>query len=137
MTIWRTYYHLVWATRDRAPLITEQVEAELYGYIQAKSKSLDCPCHALGGIADHIHLIVSIPPSRAVADFVMRIKGSSSHHLNQIHLNQRFAWQREYGLFSLGAQQLERAIAYVAQQKHHHATQTLINALEPDRLAQD
>ena len=131
MTFWRTYYHLVWATRNRDPLITETIEAELYGYIQAKAKSLNCPIHAIGGMADHIHLIVSIPPSRAIADFVMRIKGSSSHHLNHTYPNQTFAWQREYGVFSLGGKQLQGAIVYVQNQKQHHTNQTVIASLEP------
>jgi putative transposase len=132
MTLWRTYYHLVWATRNRAPLITEALEADLYDQIQAKAKLLHCPIHAIGGIADPIHLIVSIPPNLAIADFVMRIKGSSSHHLNRTHLNQTFAWQREYGVFSLGAKQLEAAVIYVERQKQHHADQTFIRSLEPD-----
>jgi putative transposase len=131
MTLWRTYYHLVWATRDRAPLITNDLEAELYDYIQAKLKSLNCPFHAIGGIADHLHLIISIPPSLSIADVVMRIKGSSSHHINSKYPNQSFAWQREYGVFSLGGKQLETAIAYVNYQKKHHAEQTLITSLEP------
>lgn len=135
MTLWRTYYHLVWATRNREPLITETIELELYGYIQTKAKSLNCPVHAIGGTVDHIHLIVSIPPNRAVADFVMRIKGSSSHHLNHTYPNQTFAWQWEYGVFSLGAKQLQSAIAYVQRQKQHHANQTLIAVLEPQSLS--
>ncbi|WP_416666382.1 IS200/IS605 family transposase [Egbenema bharatensis] len=134
MTVWRTYYHLVWATHDRAPLITEAVEAELYSYIQAKIRSLHCPMHAIGGVADHLHLVVSIPPSQSIADFVKRIKGSSSHHLNRTFPQQTFAWQREYGVFSLGGKQLDRAIAYVNDQKHHHATGNLILGLEPETL---
>ncbi|NET37335.1 MAG: IS200/IS605 family transposase [Cyanothece sp. SIO1E1] len=135
MTLWRTYYHLVWATRDRTPLITESLELELYRYIEAKTKSLDCLFHAIGGVADHIHLIVSIPPSCSIADFVKRIKGSSSHHINQSFRYQTFAWQREYGVFSLGGKQMERAIAYVQQQKQHHHNGTLIFGLEPNAFS--
>ena len=90
MTLWRTYYHLVWATDDRAPLITDLVEDELYRYMAAKTRSLDCLFHAVGGMADHVHLVVSIPPSRAIADFVKRIKGSSSRHINLMFPEQSF-----------------------------------------------
>jgi putative transposase len=135
MTVWKTYYHLVWATRDRAPLITEVLEAELYRYIQGKTRSLDCLFHAVNGMPDHLHLVVSIPPSRAISDFVMRIKGSSSHHINQTYPLQTFAWQREYGVFSLGSKQLDQAIAYVEQQKQHHSNRTLIDGLEPSILS--
>ena len=134
MTLWRTYYHLVWATRDRTPLITNALEPELYRFIKAKSLSLNCPFYAIGGIADHIHLLVSIPPSLAISDFVKRIKGSSSRHINCMFTQQTFAWQREYGVFSLGRKQLDQAVSYVLQQKHHHQNQTLIPLLEPATL---
>lgn len=132
MTLWRTYYHLVWATVDRAPLITTSLEPELYAYLEVKIRSLGCLFHAVGGMADHLHLVVSIPPSCAIADFVKRVKGSSSRHLNLTFPDQTFAWQREYGVFSLGGKQLAGASAYVQNQKQHHAEHSLIRGLEPE-----
>jgi putative transposase len=134
MTFWRTYYHLVWSTSDRLPLITENIEVELYNYIRYKCHTLNCPLHAIGGINDHIHMVISIPPSMAVSDLVKRIKGSSSHFVNQAKLEPdfKFAWQREYGLFSLGGQQLDRAVSYVNNQKEHHARGLTQRFLEPD-----
>ncbi len=134
MTFWRTYYHLVWSTFDRLPLITENVEVELYNYIRSKCHTLNCPLHGIGGISDHIHIVISIPPSMAISDFVKRIKGSSSHFVNQTKLDPetKFAWQKEYGVFSLGGQQLDRAITYVNNQKQHHAQGSIERYLEPD-----
>ena len=134
MTFWRTYYHIVWATKDRLPLLTENIEVELYNYIKNKCHALDCPLHAIGGINDHIHIVVSIPPSLAISEFVRLVKGSSSHFVNQTQLNResKFAWQREYGVFSLGGQQLDRAIGYVNNQKQHHAQGSIERFLEPD-----
>jgi putative transposase len=134
MTFWRTYYHLVWATHNRHPFITPTIESELYSYVESKIRSLDCPFHTIGGIEDHIHLVVSIPPSLSIADFVKRIKGSSSHHINKAFPQQKFAWQNEYGVFSLGGKQLETAIVYVRNQKEHHQERSLIHGLEPDTL---
>src|SRR5215211_3125135 len=82
MALWRLYYHLIWATRDRDPLIGADIEQELYGYIVGKSNALESITHAIGGVQDHIHLVVSIPPKLSIADFVKGIKGSSAHHLN-------------------------------------------------------
>lgn len=135
MTYWRTYYHLVWATHNRQPFVTPTIEPELYRYIESKIRSLDCAFHAIGGIEDHIHLIVSIPPNLSIADFVKRIKGSSSRHLNKTFLQQTFAWQNEYGVFSLGGKQLETAIVYVQNQKQHHKERSLIHGLEPETLS--
>jgi putative transposase len=81
MGYWRLYYHIVWATKDRVPLITEDIQSKLYGYISRKVKKMNCILHALGGIEDHVHLVVSIPPKLSIADFIANIKGSSSHYV--------------------------------------------------------
>lgn len=130
MTLWRTYYHIVWSTRDRLPFITDIIESDLYGYVEAKSKSLGCLLHAIGGMPDHVHLVVSIPPKLSISSFVKHIKGGSSRHIETTFSDIGFAWQREYGVFSLGSKQLPEAISYVKNQKCHHGAQTLIPSLE-------
>jgi putative transposase len=131
MALWRLYYHLVWTTKERQPLITPTRERELYGYIIGKSDTLNCILHAIGGIEDHLHLIVSIPPTLSIADFVQTIKGGSAYHLNHLSLSpDKFGWQNGYGVFSLGAKQLETAVNYVQHQTEHHQNQTTIAALE-------
>lgn len=132
MSLWRTYYHIVWATKKRSPLISPSIEPVLYGHIQAKAKSLECHLYAIGGVADHIHLIISIPPKLAIAQTVKPLKACSSRYINSAFPDQQFTWQREYGVFSLGGKQLPNAIAYVENQKRHYDTQTLIRSLEPD-----
>ena len=88
--------------------------------------------YPIGGIEDHIHLIVSIPPKLSISDFAKRIKGSSCRYLNQelAEDSYTFAWQHEYAVFSLGEQRLEWAIAYVENQKQHHATGHIVKVLE-------
>ncbi|MGB3761232.1 MAG: IS200/IS605 family transposase [Rivularia sp. (in: cyanobacteria)] len=132
MAFWRTYYHLIWATKERHPLITPERETDLYKYIVDKSDSLNCIIHAIDNVEDHIHLVASIPPSLSIADFVKNIKGSSAHFLNK---NSRlfansisFSWQRGYGLLSLGSKQLEQAVSYVKNQKNHHSQGTANDA---------
>ncbi|WP_341730804.1 IS200/IS605 family transposase [Microcoleus sp. EPA2] len=131
MAMWRLYYHLVWATKERQPLIHPQRETELYNYIIGKADTLNCIVHAIGGTENHIHLIVSIPPTQSIAEFVKNIKGSSSHYLNQTLQNpNRFGWQEGYGVFSLGQTQIEQAVAYVINQKQHHLRNTVNSHLE-------
>ncbi len=83
-------------------------------------------------IEDHIHLVVSIPPSISIADFVKNIKGSSAHYLNHALSadSNKFPWQEGYGVFSLGRKQLEQAVDYVRNQKAHHLYGTAIASLE-------
>jgi putative transposase len=131
MAMWRLYYHLVWTTKERQPFISPTKETELYSYITGKVYSINCILHAIGGTENHIHLIVSIPPTQSVAKFVKNIKGSSSRHLNQTLPNSnKFAWQEGYGVFSLGQKQLDRAVAYVLNQKEHHLQKTTNSHLE-------
>jgi putative transposase len=137
MSFWRTYYHLVWATKDRQPMINPDRESILYPFLLGKCDYLGAILHQIGGIDNHIHLIVSIPPKISVADFVQHLKGSSAHHLNEISNQEvihssKFVWQPGYSVFTLSKNQLEPAIAYVANQKQHHAEKTTIPALERD-----
>ncbi|MDH6099590.1 IS200/IS605 family transposase [Anabaenopsis sp. FSS-46] len=132
MSLWKLYYHIVWATKERLPLILPNQEPELYNYIIGKSDSLNCIVHSIGGMTDHIHVVVSIPPTIAIADFMKKIKGSSSHYLNQHYsmTSKKFYWQEGYGVFSLGSKQLEQAVNYVKNQKIHHLEGTTNPHLE-------
>ena len=131
MALWRLYYHLVWGTKNRELLINYEREARLYPYIVSKADALNCITHAINGTENHIHIIASIPPGLSIAEFVKRLKGSSSHYLNQNYpYPPKFIWQEGYGVFSLGAKQLEMAIAYVENQKIHHQQNTTISMLE-------
>ncbi|MEM8501571.1 MAG: IS200/IS605 family transposase [Cyanobacteria bacterium P01_D01_bin.1] len=137
MSLWKLYYHLVWSTHERLPLITPKREAPLYQYCNDKANALGAHLHAIGGIDNHVHLIVSIPPKIAIAEFVRRIKGSSSHYLNSRYPDDdcgKFKWQQNYGVFSLGRKQLDFAIAYTQNQKQHHLNHTTLHAIEPKAL---
>jgi putative transposase len=139
MALWRLYYHLIWSTKDRQPLITTHIEQELYDYMIGKADSLRCITHAIGGIENHLHFVVSIPPKLSIADFVQAMKGSSSHHVNyeMTDFQTKFTWQRGYGVFSFGEKKLDTAINYVTNQKQHHRDGSLIPLLEKDSEEDD
>jgi REP element-mobilizing transposase RayT len=133
MPFWRSFAHLVWTTKNREPLIRPSIEAPLYAALVATAAELGCYVHAVNGIADHVHLIISIPPKHSVSTVVKHLKGSSSHFVNhelQPGSATPFAWQRGYGYLSLGKSQCERAIAYVRNQKQHHPDGTTNGWLE-------
>ena len=134
MALWRLYYHLVWSTKDRQPLITSTIESIIYGYIIGKAVWQGAIVHAIGGIETHLHVVASIPPKLAIAEFTKNVKGSSAHHINHgpHQVGFTFGWQRGYGVFSLGAKQLDEAIAYVLNQKEHHKRGDLMEMLERD-----
>jgi putative transposase len=77
------FLHLVWATWDRLPLITTDIERSLYRQLESEARKLECSVLAIGGIEDHLHMLVSIPATIRIADLVKQLKGVSSHFVNQ------------------------------------------------------
>ena len=122
MSFWRTYYHLVWATKNREPFITSEIEPRLFAYLVRKSAELGVYVYEINGWYDHVHMIVAIPPKRAIAYIVKRLKGASSYDLTQAGAT--FSWQRGYGVLTFGEGQRSTAEAYVRDQKIHHEDET-------------
>jgi REP element-mobilizing transposase RayT len=83
MPFWRLYYHVVWSTRDRQPLITEDIEDVVHHAIRQAAYRHGVTVHAIGGTDDHVHLVAEAPPTVTLSESIGRIKGSSSHAINQ------------------------------------------------------
>ena len=125
------FYHLVWSTKNRQPLLTPLVEKHVYGYLTGKAVGLRGVVYALGGTVDHVHMVVAIPPAVSVAKFIGQVKGVASTRFNKSGVSDvRFEWQGEYGAFSFDAKRLPNYIAYVERQKEHHTEGTIIPVLE-------
>ena len=79
MPYWRLFYHFVWTTHGRAPLIQPRIEQDLYPILISKCNELrGCEAIAVNGMPDHAHLIASVPPAISLSKFVKDLKGSSS-----------------------------------------------------------
>ena len=131
MPYWQLYYHLVWATKNRDPLITPGLEAMLHKYLRGKGLDLGGVVHAVGGIDDHVHVVVSIPPRISVATYVGRLKGASSHWVTHVSGHEGpFAWQEGYGAISFGKRALPQVVKYVQRQRDRHQSGKIIPAME-------
>lgn len=130
MLIWQLYYHIVWGTKNRVALIDPAWERDLYDYIWGRALTLDCIPRAIGGTADHLHVVLSIPPQLSIASLVVQLKSSSCHLVNAAYADGSFLWQAEYGVLSLSEKSLATIVDYVDEQKKHHASHTLISAME-------
>ena len=130
MPYWRLYYHLVWSTKNRLPLLTPEVEPIVHRYLREKAAHLEGFVHALNGVEDHVHMLVAIPPKIAVAKFVGQIKAATSTRFNKEGHADDFFWQSEYGVFSFDRKRLPNFVAYVERQKQYHADGTTIPILE-------
>src|SRR4051795_11049944 len=113
MPFWRLHYHLVWATRDRLPLIGEAEEQSIRRSFELTFADLDLVPHAVGDMPNHVHVAASIPPKVAVAEAVRRLKGASANAVNAQSGEERseaFRWQGDYGALSFGDSALPRVV---------------------------
>lgn len=80
---YQLFYHFVWATKQRLPLLTPTVEEAVVSYIRFKCEELGYKLHAINGATDHLHLLVELTPTILVADVAKNLKGASSHFVNK------------------------------------------------------
>ena len=131
MPYWQLYYHLVWATKNRAALITDDVEEPVHHLLRQKMIDLEAIVFALNGMPDHIHVVAAIPPKISVAHFVGQIKAVTATKFNRAFAGAvPLVWQREYGAFSFDGKRLPNYIGYVEHQKEHHQANATIPILE-------
>lgn len=101
-------FHITWHTKNNLPLITPTVETKLYVFL--KHKIIETPevyFHAIGGIEDHIHIVVSPPPSLLMSKWIGELKGGSSFEINRLMNRKLLQWQRGYGIISFGTKDLK------------------------------
>ncbi|MFO8233600.1 MAG: IS200/IS605 family transposase [Longimonas sp.] len=121
----RLYYHIVTATYRRYPLITARVEPLLYDALRAKTESVSGRLVRIGGIADHVHLVVALPATLSVAQFTQAAKSGSCYRVRQAMGQDAFRWQSGYGAFTVSPRHMDPLLDYVARQKERHATNRL------------
>jgi putative transposase len=125
--------HIVWHTKESAPLLIPKVEAFVHHYLRGRCiNTRGVYIHEIGGIEDHVHLCLSVPPTLLLSDFIGQLKGSSAHEANQ-KCGERckvLEWQTGYGVVSFGTKDLEWVKSYVRNQRQHHAKGTAQDRLE-------
>jgi len=113
--------HCTFSTKDRYPAIDSKLESRLWPYLGGIARENRMKAIAVGGTADHVHALLSLPGMMSFAKTVQLIKGGSSKWMHDTFSNQkRFAWQEGYGAFSVSASQVSKTIAYINNQKEHH-----------------
>ncbi len=124
------FYHLVWATKDRLPLLTPDIKPIVYDLLRTKAIGLDATVFAIGGMEEHVHMVASIPPVIAVSKFIGQTKGATSTRFNKGGHGTVLFWQDEYAAFTFDAKRLPNYVAYVQRQEEHHSRGTTIPLLE-------
>ena len=119
-TYYQLTYHLVWSTKDRKPMITKDIQPRLYEYIGGIFCAHKCHPILFGGMSDHIHLCVEIPPTSCISDVIRSVKIGSSKWCHSTFPQQMFEWQEGYGAFSVSPSSRAAVIAYIKEQEEHH-----------------
>jgi REP element-mobilizing transposase RayT len=113
--------HVVFSTLGRRPLITPDAQPRLWDYIGGLGKNHDIPIHEVGGIENHVHLLLSVPPAVPVSKIVQNLKAYSSKWMNEGLMRRgRFAWQEGYAAFSVSPSNFESVAQYIRGQLEHH-----------------
>jgi REP-associated tyrosine transposase len=135
-------YHIVFSTKDRAPMIHKDVQERLYEYMGGIIRGQGGVLLEIGGVADHVHLLAKLKADTAVAVLLRLLKSNSSGWVNDHRLIPgRFAWQTGYGAFSVSESQVEAVRRYIRNQEAHHAKVSfkdeLIALLKKHQIAYD
>jgi len=121
------HYHVVFSTKNRQPFLGEAIRGRLFAYLGGIARENKMTALEIGGVADHVHLLLSIPASLAVSKAVQLLKGGSSHWLNETFSDIiDFAWQDGYAAFTVSQSQLDDVRAYIRSQPEHHRTKTFV-----------
>lgn len=118
--------HAIWSTKDRHPfLVLRPLRDELHRYLGGISTRLDCPTLIVGGVADHVHVLMRLARTITMADWVKEMKRASTVWLiDQTHRDpmlSKFHWQSGYGAFSVSESRVGDLCTYIATQEKHHA----------------
>jgi len=109
---------VVFSTKERRKLIDPQMQPKLWAYLAGIGRNHGFLVLANGGIADHVHLLIQLPPALALAKAVLLMKSNSSRWMNEHGV--RFAWQEGYGAFSVSSSNLAAVERYIQNQPAHH-----------------
>jgi len=124
-TYTQLYFHIVFAVKGRANLISQKWREQLFKYITGIITNKNQKLIVINGMPDHLHLLIGMKPDACLSDLVRDIKANSSKFINeQKWVLGKFEWQTGFGAFTLGHSQLDTAVAYIKNQEEHHKTKT-------------
>jgi putative transposase len=121
----RVWFHLVWSTKNREPVLTRELRSAVFDHIMMQTEQKNISLDTIGGYLEHVHALISLGSEQTIAKIAQLLKGESSHWLNKSGLLQgRFEWQEEYFAVSVGESSLQAVRQYIQTQQEHHRTRS-------------
>ena len=125
------HVHCVWSTKNRDLSLHTKLRERLWPYLGGIARENKIKALAIGGAADHVHIVLSLPATLSVAKTVQLLKGNSSKWIHETFSEMRsFEWQEGYGAFSIGVSAIDVTRAYIRNQAEHHRRRTFREELE-------
>lgn len=119
-TYTKLLFHIVFSTKEQYGFITEDKRTRIYEYICGTIRGLGGICIEIGGVEDHVHILVALKPTTSVSKLIQDLKPSVTKWARE-NVHPKFEWQNGYGAFTVGESQVEAVRGYILGQKEHHA----------------
>lgn len=116
------HYHVVFSTKERHPLIDQEWRDRLHAYLGGIIRDIGGVPECIGGVADHVHLLIGLKATHRLCDVIRDIKVSSSKWIHDTLALREFAWQDGYGAFTVSENRRESVKRYIQNQEAHHKT---------------
>jgi len=116
-----SYFHCVFSTKERRPIISPALRERLWPFLGGIARQNGMKVIEIGGVQDHVHILLSLPSTVAISKAMQLIKGGSSKWVHETFPDQRlFNWQAKSGAFGVSVSLLEKTISYIKAQEEHH-----------------
>ena len=117
--------HIIFSTKNREAWLDSDVRPRMHAYLATVCRNLGAELVRVGGVADHVHIVTTLPRTVSQAEFIEQIKKSSSKWIKPLDPRYRgFFWQRGYSAFSVSSSHLDAVLQYVEEQPGHHRVRT-------------
>lgn len=118
------YYHIVFSTKHRQPLISQDWRPRLHAFLGGAIRTLGGVAEIVGGTADHVHLLITLRTTHRLADVMRDLKHSSSQWVHETLHIRNFGWQDGYGVFTVSPTNIDKVKSYIQNQEGHHQQRT-------------
>ncbi|MDZ7716826.1 MAG: IS200/IS605 family transposase [Balneolaceae bacterium] len=115
------WLHAVWSTKERQPVLHRSFRYRLFRHIKEYGQAKDIHGDIINGVKDHVHFLFRLRPAQSPSEVIKKIKGESSHWINENgFMDYQFAWQKGYGIFSVGEKDIKNVRVYIYNQENYH-----------------
>ena len=115
------HYHVIFSTKNRERWIQSGLEQRIWAYLGGIARENNITPLLIGGVEDHVHLLLGLPPVLALSNAVKLIKGGSSKWIKETFPElTKFGWQDGYAAFTASKSHLPELVAYIRDQREHH-----------------